>query len=629
MTDYKLLAKEIVENVGGTGNINSVTNCMTRLRFGLKDKSKVKEDHLKATPGVQGVAIKGGQYQVIIGTDVAHVCEEIKQLGSFSDTIAENVDEKGGVVNKVLGAITAIFQPIIPAICGAGMIKAVLALLVFLKVLNVEMQTYQLLALLADSAFYFLPVMLAVTSALRFKANPYYAAVLGAMLIHPSFIAMVGAGEPIQFAGIPVKAVSYGAAVVPPILLVWVMSYVERFAKKVSPNAVKVFLVPLIVFLVTAPLGWTLIGPAGSTVGDVLLVVFEFLNNEARWVLPVLMGAFTPFFVMTGMHYSFMPVQLPQYATLGYGTLLGPGMLASNISQAGASLAVGLRTKDKTMKQTAFSASTTALFGISEPALYGVTMKLRSPLWAVVVSGGVAGLWAGLTNMRTYASATAGVLALPVYITDDMSNVMNAAICIVIAFVLSFLLTFFFAKVELADTKAPETVGAESIAVEQSGVAVSAAQSASVQIKSPVSGKIIPNIDIPDSVFSTEVMGRTIAVEPSEGTIYAPFDAEVVSLFPTKHGIGLRGKNDVEVLIHVGIDTVELEGAGYESSLKMGDKVKAGDPLVHVDIDYLKEKGYSTITPIIVTNTDSYSDVIALRNKENVSHEDTILAVFN
>ena len=629
MTDYKLLAKEIVENVGGTGNIDSVTNCMTRLRFGLKDKSKVKEDHLKATPGVQGVAVKGGQYQVIIGTDVAHVCEEIKKMGTFSETIAENEEEKGGVVNKVLGAITAIFQPIIPAICGAGMIKAVLALLVFLKVLNVETQTYQLLALLADSAFYFLPVMLAVTSALRFKANPYYAAVLGAMLIHPSFIAMVGAGEPIHFAGIPVKAISYGAAVVPPILLVWVMSYVERFAKKVSPNAVKVFLVPLIVFLVTAPLGWTLIGPAGSTVGDVLLVVFEFLNTEARWVLPVLMGAFTPFFVMTGMHYSFMPVQLAQYATLGYGTLLGPGMLASNISQAGASLAVGLRTKDKMMKQTAFSASTTALFGISEPALYGVTMKLRSPLWAVVVSGGVAGLWAGLTNMRTYASATAGVLALPVYITDDMSNVMNAAICIVIAFVLSFLLTFFFAKVELADTKAPETVGTESGAVDHSGAAVNAAQSATVQIKSPVSGKIVPNIDIPDSVFATEVMGRTIAVEPSEGTIYAPFDAEIVSLFPTKHGIGLRGKNDVEVLIHVGIDTVELEGVGYESSLKMGDKVKTGDPLVHVDINYLKEKGYSTITPIIVTNTDSYSDVIALRNKENVSHEDTILAVFN
>ncbi|WP_368259580.1 PTS transporter subunit EIIC, partial [Enterococcus sp. 2201sp1_2201st1_C11_2201SCRN_220225] len=418
MKDYKKIAKDVVSGVGGQENILSVTNCMTRLRFKLKNMDHVDEDKLKATPGVQGIAEKGGQFQVIIGTDVSEVTEEINKMGvveTSGDLSEKTSDEKW--YNRILGAITDIFQPIIPAICGAGMLKAFLALVVFLKLLTADSSTYQLLNLLADSAFYFLPIMLAITSAQRFKSNQFYAAVLGAMLIHPNFTAMVASENPITFLSIPVKAVSYGSAVVPPILIVLVMSYVEKYAKKIAPDAVKVFLVPLLVFLVTAPLAWIAVGPLGAMVGDILLVVFEFFNDQARWVLPVLMGALTPFFVMTGMHYSLMPVQLAQYATLGYGTLLGPGMLASNMAQAGASFAVGLKTKDKVMKTTAFSAATTALFGITEPALYGVTMKLKKPLWVVVLSGGVAGLFAGLTNMRTYASATAGILALPVYIT--------------------------------------------------------------------------------------------------------------------------------------------------------------------------------------------------------------------
>lgn len=625
MANYKKLAEEIVENIGGVSNINSVTNCMTRLRFGLKDESIVKEDNLKATPGVQGISSKGGQFQVIIGTDVSNVTEEIKKLGQFSDTSStqEENNEKQSLIDKILGTVTSIFQPIIPAICGAGMLKAVLALLVFFKVLNVEAQTYQLLSLLSDSAFYFLPVMLAYTSAQRFKSNPFYAVVLGAMLIHPNFVAMVTAGDPISFAGLPVKAISYGSAVVPPILIVWAMSYVERFAKKISPNPVKVFLVPLIVFLITAPLAWTIIGPMGSLVGDVLLVVFEFFNEQARWVLPVLMGAFTPFFVMTGMHYSFMPVQLAQYATLGYGTLLGPGMLASNIAQSGASFAIALKTKDKMMKQTALSAGTTALFGITEPALYGVTMKLKTPLWAVVLSGGIAGLWAGITNMRTYASATAGVLALPVYITDDMSNVINAVICIIIAFVSSFVLTLLFVK---SEGKKEVATQVEPV-VEKTVEATLPTQNAN-KIYSPVTGNIVKNTDIPDSVFANEIMGRTVGVEPTSNEFYAPFDGEVVTIFPTKHAFGLRSEQGIETLIHIGIDTVELNGEGFSANIETGSKFKKGDLLVTIDRELIKEKGYSTITAIVVTNMEDFTDVIALTDKETVSTDDEIIRTF-
>lgn len=627
MTKYQELAENIVGNIGGLDNIESVTNCMTRLRFVLKDNKKVQEDHLKATPGVQGTAFKGGQYQVIIGTDVAHVTDEINKMGKFTPSDQPSADLKEEkIINRVLGAITSIFQPIIPAICGAGMLKAVLALLVFLNVLNVETQTYQLLALLADSAFYFLPVMLAVTSAQYFKANPFYAAVLGAMLIHPTFAAMVASGEPISFAGISVRAVSYGSAVVPPILIVWAMAHIERLAKKISPDPVKIFLVPLLVFLVTAPLAWIIIGPLGALVGDVLLVVFEFFNNQARWVLPVLMGAFTPFFVMTGMHYSFMPVQLAQYATLGYGTLLGPGMLASNIAQSGASLAVALKTKDKTMKQTAFSASTTALFGITEPALYGVTMKLRTPLWVVVASGGVAGLWAGLTNMRTYASATAGILALPVYLTDDISNIINAVICIVIAFVMSFVLTMFFVNAEGKEKKI--TVEANEPTIPFSDTQAVQPLRTPLEVISPLAGQRVAVSDIPDSVFANEIMGRTIAINPNAGQVIAPFDGEVVTIFPTSHAIGIKNAQGVELLIHIGIDTVELEGKGYTAFVQAGDAFKQGDVLVQFDQIFIQDKGYSTITPIVVTNTADFTDVIVHEENNDIQQGDLLLSIF-
>lgn len=625
MKDYKKLAEDVTHGVGGKDNIQSVTNCMTRLRFKLNDTNKVNEDQLKATPGVQGIAKKGGQFQVIIGTDVAEVAEEINKMGNFAVPSSLDQSPKNKKwYNRVLGAITDIFQPIIPAICGAGMLKAVLALVVFLKWLTTDSQTYQLLSLLADSAFYFLPIMLAITSAKRFHANPFFSAVLGGMLIHPNFVAMVAAGNPIKFLDIPVKAVSYGAAVVPPILIVLVMSYVEKYAKKIAPDAVKVFLVPLIVFLVTAPLAWIIIGPLGAIVGDVLLVIFEFFNNQARWVLPVLMGAFTPFFVMTGMHYSFMPVQLAQYATLGYGTLLGPGMLASNISQAGASFAVGLKTKDKVMKTTAFSAATTALFGITEPALYGVTMKLKKPLWVVVLSGGIAGLFAGLTNMRTYASATAGILALPVYITDDLSNVMNAAICILIALIVSFVLTFFFVKIDSPVTEEERLIKKEGLNDET----ITQGYDQAIKVLSPIKGQIIPLTEVPDSVFANEIMGRTIAIEPEDNTVFAPFDGEIVTVFPTEHALGIKDKNGVELLVHIGIDTVELDGKGFKLDVKVGDIVQQGQKIGTFDREVIRNAGYSPVTLVVVTNTDQFIDVIGLTNQKRVTNENVLLTIF-
>ncbi len=618
MNNFDSMAKDIVDAVGGVENIEAVTNCMTRLRFSLKNLKKVDEETLKNVKGVQGVVNKNGQFQVVIGTNVSEVCEAIKKLGNFSDDVKAS-SEKTGIVNTVLGAITAIFQPIIPAICGAGMIKAVLALANAFKWLDTTSSTYTLLAMIADSAFYFLPIFLAVSSARRFKSNQFVGAVLGAMLIHPTYTGLVSAGEAITFFGLPVKLVSYGSSVVPAILIVWLASYVEKLANKISPKSVKVFLVPLLTLIVTAPLAFSIVGPLGSIVGDVLYVVFDFLNNQARWVIPVLMGGLCPLFVMTGMHYSFMPVQLAQYATLGYGTLLGPGMLVSNLSQAGASFAVALKTKDKDMKSTAISSGTTALFGITEPALYGVTLPLKKPLYCVMASGAIVGLFAGLTNMRTYSSATAGLTALPVYICDDLSNVRNAAIAMVASIVLSFILTYFFGGIN-ADTTKPEPVK-DPNAKENKKL------NEYEEVYAPLEGEVVALSEVKDEVFSKEIMGKGIAIKPSKGEVVAPFDGTISAIFPTNHAIGLTNKNGVEVLVHIGLDTVELNGKNYKAFVKNNDEVKKGDKLVEFDIQEIEKAGYDVITPIIITNSSAYIDVIETDKKE-VKQLDSLLKVF-
>ena len=459
MGKFEALANQIVEYVGGVGNIDSLTHCMTRLRFVLKEPGAANVEALKALKGVQGVVTSNGQFQVVIGTDVPAVYDEIVKLGSFGSTTGSAPsDEKVGPVAKVLGAITAIFQPILPAICGAGMIRAVLALLVFLNAIDSSSQTYVMLNMFADAAFYFLPVVLGFSAANYFKCNAFIAAILCAMLLHPTFTGLVGAGEAVSLFGLPVRLASYGNAVVPPLLIVWMQKYVEKFAKKVTPKEVKVFMEPLIIFIVCAPLTFIVVGPLGSYAGDLLAVVFRFLNEEARWVCPVLVGTFCPLLVMTGMHYSIFPIQLTQFATLGYGTILAPGMLCSNIAQAGASFAVAVHSKNRQMKETAFSSGTAALFGITEPALYGVTMKLGRPLISAMIGGGLAGLYAGFCFLRSFTPATPGLLAIPVYIGADMMNVVNAVICIVIAFVSSFIITLIVGFKDVPETGSEKEV---------------------------------------------------------------------------------------------------------------------------------------------------------------------------
>ena len=604
--DYKKTAEEILKLVGGDKNVASVTNCMTRLRFNLNDAKKANVEAIKRIKGVQGVVTKNGQFQIVIGTDVGNVCEEIKKLGKFEENAASDEEKNTGIIAAFFGTLTAIFQPIIPALAGSGMIKALLALLVAFKLVDSGSQTYQIFNAFGDALFAFMPFILAFSAAKRFKCNPYVSAVLAGVLLHSSFVGL-NTGDPVHLFGfIPVTMISYGGSVVPILLIVWVQSYIERFANKISPKPVKIFLAPMITIIVTGIIGITIAGPLGNLVGQVIAVGFNWLNDYAGWVIPVLMGTFCPFFVMTGMHYCFAPIQTIQYATLGYGTILGPGMLASNIAQGTAALVVGAKSKNKDLKQLGFSSGVTGLMGITEPALYGVNLRLKKPLYASMIGGCAAGLYAGITGIHTFSSTTAGIFALPVYIGgESFANVINAAITIVISMVVTAIATLILGFDDPAEEQS-----AEPAVPEKTGAPVKA-QGIKISIDSPVEGRVIPLSEVKDEVFSNEIVGKGAAVGPQKGEIHAPADGEIASIFDTGHALGMLTRDGVELLIHVGLNTVELKGKYFTIHAKQGDYVKKGDLLISFDIKGIQNAGYDVTTPVLITNTADYMDVLA------------------
>ena len=600
--DYKKTAAEILRLVGGEKNVASVTNCMTRLRFNLNDAKKADVEAIKKMKGVQGVVTKNGQFQVVIGTDVGNVCDEIKKLGKFEENAAADSTEKNGIIAAFFGTLTAIFQPIIPALAGSGMIKALLALLVALKLVDPGSQTYQIFNAFGDALFSFMPFILAFSAAKRFKCNPYVSAVLAGVLLHSSFTGL-NTGDPVHLFGfIPVTMISYGGSVVPILLIVWVQSYIEKFANKISPKPVKIFLAPMITIIVTGIIGITIAGPLGNLVGQVIAIGFNWLNDYAGWVIPVLMGTFCPFFVMTGMHYCFAPIQTIQYATLGYGTILGPGMLASNIAQGTAALVVGIKSKNKDLKQLGFSSGVTGLMGITEPALYGVNLRLKKPLYASMIGGCAAGLYAGITGIHTFSSTTAGIFALPVYIGGEgFGNVMNAAITIVISMVVTAIATFIIGFDDPVDAETDDV----------SSIEEKKAEGIKLTVDSPLEGKIIPLSEVQDEVFSNEIVGKGAAVVPEKGEVHAPSEGEIISIFDTGHALGIRTKDGIELLIHIGLNTVELKGKYFQIHAKEGDHVKKGDLLISFDMDAIRKAGYDITTPVLVSNTADYMDILA------------------
>lgn len=649
--EYEGLAREILNKVGGKENVLDVYHCQTRLRFRLADEGKADQAGLDSMDGVAKVLISGGVFQVVIGTHVKYVFEEIDRLVGPKKAEESAGGNLGGAKRNpaevVIDFVSGTFQPIIPALSGAGMVKALLALLVVFELIDNQSQTYYLLNLFADGVFYYLPLLLAVTEAQKLKCNPILAAGVAAIMLHPNWAALVTAGEAVHFFRIiPFTLTTYTGSVIPIILVVLVQAYVEKWLDRLIPKAVKLVFVPMLTFLIMGTLALSLLGPIGSVLGNGLGVFFTFLSTNASWAPAVVIGGFLPLMVMFGLHNGVAPLGVMQMADLGYDSIFGPGCVCSNIAQGVACLVVCLRTKDAKMKQIAGSASVTGLMGITEPALYGVNLPKKYPLIAAMIGGGCGGLYAGLTHTHRFATGSSGLPAVLLYIGDNsMTCFYNILIALVISAVVSGVLTYILSlkfeaapdfarkgesrqeaiapagkEENLQEAPAPAGKGENRQEVPAAkGTAVSEAGSRACEdgtIYSPMNGEIIPLEEIGDGVFSAGVLGQGCGIRPAEGKVYAPFDGEVILVADTRHAIGVRSRDGMEIMIHVGLETVELGGEGFDPVVKTGDLVTKGELLMNFDLEKIGEK-YPTVTAFLITNSFAYQSISLVKQGDS------------
>ena len=610
--DYKALAGEIIRLIGGTENIRQLTHCATRLRFEFYDKGKVDTKKIETLSGVISVVDKGGQFQIVIGNEVQTVFRAIKaEMKDTPDQQHEESDgEKPGIVSRIISVISTTFTPVIPALIGGGMIKAVLSILVLFNLVNESSSTYTIITFISDAPFYFMPVLLAYGAAMKFKCSPIMAMTMACALLHPTWTGIVSAGEAVTFFGIPVVLVDYASSVIPIILSVWIMSYVERLAEKYSPSVIKFFLKPLITMFISIPIALLLVGPLGNLLNDIVQAGADFLNARVSWLIPMLMGAFQPFLTLTGTAWAMTPIATSQISALGYEVVNGPGMLASNIAQGGATLAVAVKAKNKELKQLASSSGFTAVMGITEPCLYGVLLKLKRPFVASMIGGAVGGIYAGISGLVRYSFVSPGLTAIPAFIGENPMNVVHAVITIIISFAAGFAAAWILGfkeddtpdSVEKAEEKTDTAEGSVPGAEAKAGCT-------DETLAAPVSGRAALLSEVNDDVFSQEILGKGAAIFPEEGKVYAPADGTLTIFFDTGHAIGMQTANGAEILIHVGIDTVNLQGRYFTPKAKAGDFVRTGQLLLEFDLEAIRNEGYDTVIPVIVTNTADYGTI--------------------
>lgn len=605
--DYSLLAQTIIDNIGGEGNVKSLIHCATILRFNLKDDSLAKTDELKKTAGIIDIIQSGGQYQVVIGPAVADVFKAINNQANFSndEQVTQNKNDSKGKIAQLLDTIAGMFVPIVPVMAGAGMIKVIVSLSTMFGWLTSQDSTYQFLSIFGDTIFYFLPVILAASAAKKFKTNQYLAMTVGATLISPTFVDLVAAareaGTGLSLFGLPVTLASYSSSVIPIILAVWFLSYVEPLANRYTPAVVRIFVAPMLTLLIVLPVTFLFIGPIGTWLGDGLNVFVSFMNGTVPWLVPTLVGAANPLLVMTGMHYGIIPIGINMLATKGIDTVAGPGMTVSNIAQGGAALALTFKTKDKTLRGLTVSTGFSAILGITEPALYGVSLKYKRPLYASMFGGGVAGLYLGIMGVGRFAQVPPGLLSLPSYFSIAFPNVIiHASIACIIAFIVSFMTSFILG---LPNEEKKEKENLITTVSDETFVSVS-------------DGQLVALENVNDEVFASKVMGDGVAIIPETDTVFAPVNGTLVTAFPTGHAYGIVRDDGVEVLVHIGINTIELEGEGFTPLVSQGEIIKAGQPLAHFERQMISQKGYDTTIMIIIT--DSQGKDISLKHEGKV-----------
>lgn len=620
--DNQAVGKRVWEAVGGEKNVNSLVHCATRLRFKLKDESVADTQKLKQDPDVIQVVQSGGQYQVVIGSNVADVYQAIVDEQGLTDQSGTE-DQSKNPLNRLIDIISSIFTPFLGAMAAAGILKGFLSLATVLGWFSADTGAYQILFAAADGVFTFLPVMLAFTAAKKFKTNQFLSVAIAMALVYPAITQLAGAGGAVDFFGLPIVLAQsgYTSSVIPIILAVWVQSKFEPLVKKVIPQFLQMIFVPMIVLLVMVPLTFLLLGPIGTVIGNGLGSLFNSIYSFSPLVAGLIMGSLWQVFVMFGMHWGFVPIMFLNIEQYGFDVMV-PMLLPAVLAQGGAALAVAIRTKDTKLRSLGISSTITSLFGITEPTVYGVTLPLKKPFVVACLSAGIGGAMIGFASVKAFSSGLVSLLTIPTFISTNQAVESNVTMAI-LATALSFVLAFVGTLIVGFD----ETVQDEKLETNQQTTAGDTISSARHNLKSPLSGKFLPLSDVPDKVFSSGAMGKGLAIDPEKGELIAPADGEITTIFPTGHAVGLTTKDGIEILMHIGMDTVELEGQGFETFVKQGDQVKAGDLLVRFDIEAIKAAGYSVITPIVITNTEHFADVLELNQEELIASEDFLAIV--
>lgn len=621
--DFKKLASSVVDAVGGVGNVTNLTHCMTRLRFILKDEAKASDETVKNIPGVMGLVKQGGQYQIIIGNNVAAAYKEILALGVDGGATVDASEQPKQkwtlkrVGMTILDAIIGTMTPLIPAIIGGSMVKLLAMLLLMTGVVGETNSTYVLLNTIGDAAFFFLPILVAVSASKKFGTNTYLAVAIAGLMVHPVFMdlmAKAAEGQAVTLAMLPITSVKYTYTIIPAIVMSWLLRYIEAGVDRITPLVTKNFLKPMLILLVGAVIAISIVGPAGVWLGNGISAVVYGIHGKLGWLAVAIVGAIWPLLVMTGMHRVFTPTIVTTIAETGSEAMVMPSEIGANMSLGGVSLAVAFKTKNRELRQTALAAASSALIaGITEPALYGVAIRLKRPMIASVITGFIAGAVAGLADLASHSMAAPGLFTSVQFIDkDNPTSILWIAAVMAISVVVSFALTLI--------------LGFEDIPVEEDEADM--VTPASVKLMAPMKGAVMGLHDVADEVFSKGLLGKGMAIEPVDGKVVSPIAGTVTTVFPTKHAIGLTDDHGMEVLIHVGLDTVSLNGEPFEALVAAGDRVEVGTELLQADLDAIKAAGLPTTTVVVITNTDEFKDVTPVE-PGNVSFKDHVMEVFH
>ena len=615
--DYEKIAQQILQLVGNKQNIISVNHCFTRLRFQLKDNNKANREKLLQTEGVISVVESSGQYQVVLGNKVTKIYDALLPLIGEINSIKQE-QPKVSIGIKILNNFAAIFTPIIPAIAASGMLKGILAIAFIIgKYYSTDIKnynTYIILYAASDAVFYFMPIILGYTAAKVFKAHEFISMIIGATLCYPSVVNLMTSKSEVTFFAIELTKANYTSSVIPIIIAVFILSYIQRFLEKIIPEVLKIIMVPTFSLLIMIPATLFIFGPIGIYIGEFINWVYYFIMG----VSPILLGAFIGgvwcILVIFGAHRAIVPIGLNDVARTGKQNLLAFAG-AANFAQAGAAFGVFFKTKNKNLKTVAASATVTALFGITEPAIYGANLRLKRPMICAVICGAIAGGLMGWGGSYGNAFANQGVLTIPVYTEAGTKAFLCYLIGIGFAFFGSCIMTMIVGFNDIPNEEAPKTMPTTS----------STQLTSDTAILSPVAGEVIALDQVKDEAFASGAMGKGIAVYPKVGEIVAPEDCTVTALYPTLHAMGLKLDNGIELLIHIGIDTVNLQGQYFQSYVHAGQHITKGTKLVSFDIDKIQQQ-FDLTTSIIVVNSDQYKNIEYCQQAQ-VSEKDDLLFI--